>query len=122
MSTSRADLAFPYALDPRGYTATSPSYDAHVRDLIEQVLFTSPGERINRPDFGSGVMQLVFAPLGEELLASTRLLLQGNLQRFLGDLITVEALEVESEESRLNITLRYVVLATGQRRQDRFTR
>ena len=123
MSASRrVDVAFPYALDARGQTATSSSYDTHVRDLIEQVLFTDPGERINHPDFGSGVMRLVFAAAGEELLASTRLLLQANLQRWLGDLITVEALELSLQESVLAITLRYVVLATGQRRQDRFER
>lgn len=122
MSPPRIDVAFPYAVDTRGATATSPSYEAHVRDLIEQVLFTTPGERINRPDFGSGLLQLVFAPAGEELLASTRLLLQSNLQRWLGDIITVEAMDVSTQDSRLIITLRYVVLSTGQRQQERFIR
>ncbi|RKH54935.1 hypothetical protein D7W81_37340 [Corallococcus aberystwythensis] len=116
------DVAFPYAVDLRGATTASGSYEDHVRDLIEQVLFTTPGERLNRPDFGSGLLQLVFAPAGEELLASTRLLLQSNLQRWLGELISVEGLEVSSEDARLAITLRYVVLSTGQRQQNRFVR
>ncbi|PTL79524.1 GPW/gp25 family protein [Vitiosangium sp. GDMCC 1.1324] len=119
---NRVDVAFPYAVDVRGQTATAASYDAHVRHLIEQVLFTSPGERVNHPDFGSGLLQLVFAPASDELLASTRLLLQSNLQRWLADVITVEALDVTLQESTVSVVLRYVVLATGQRRQDRFTR
>lgn len=118
----RADVAFPYGLDVRGQTDTAASYDAHVRQLIEQVLFTNPGERVNRPDFGCGILQLVFAPVGEQLLASTRLLLQSNLQRWLSDVITVEALDVSAQETTVSVTLRYVVLATGQRRQDRFIR
>jgi phage baseplate assembly protein W len=122
VSIPRIDVAFPYAVDQRGATTHSPSYEAHVRDLIEQVLFTTAGERVNRPDFGSGLLQLVFAPAGEELLASTRLLLQSNLQRWLGDLITVEGLDVTSEDAKLAITLRYVVLSTGQRQQERFVR
>jgi phage baseplate assembly protein W len=116
------DVAFPYALAPHGYTARPSSYDEHVRDLIEQVLFTTPGERVNRPDFGSGLLQLVFAAAGEELLASTRLVLQGNLQRWLSDVIAVEGLELEVKEATLAVTLRYSLLATGQRRQDRFVR
>jgi len=118
----RTDIAFPYALDARGYTGVSPSQDAHVRDLIAQVLFTSPGERINRPDFGSGLMRQVFAPAGDELLASTRLLLQGNLQRWLADVIAVEGLEVSVQESTLAVTVRYRVLATGKVYQERFVR
>ncbi len=120
--SNRADVAFPYDVDERGQTNTATTYDAHVRHLIEQVLFTSPGERVNRPDFGSGLMQLVFAPAGDELLASTRLLVQSNLQRWLADVISVEALDVTLQESTVSVLLRYVVLATGQRRQERFTR
>ena len=65
--------------------------DDHLRDLIEQVLFTSPGERVMRPDFGSGLLGLVFEPGGTELAATTQHLVQGALQRELGHLISVEA-------------------------------
>ena len=55
------DLDFPYHFDGRGRTATT-GRDDHIRDLIEQVLFTAPGERVMRPDFGSGLLALVFEP------------------------------------------------------------
>ena len=73
-----AYLDYPYHFDGRGRTAAT-SNDAHMRDLIEQVLFTAPGERVNRPDFGSGLMQLVFAPNSDELAAATQFLVQGAL-------------------------------------------
>ena len=74
---------FPYRIDGRGRTATT-SEDDHLRDLIEQVLFTAPGERVNRPTFGSGLLRLVFAPNGDALAAATQMTVQGNLQQWLG--------------------------------------
>ena len=55
------NIDFPFHFDARGRTATPPTTD-HIRDMIEQLLFTAPGERVNRPDFGSGLLQMVFAP------------------------------------------------------------
>ena len=55
------NLRYPYQFDARGHTATADE-DAWIRGLIEQVLFTAPGERVMRPDFGCGLAQLVFAP------------------------------------------------------------
>ena len=86
---------FPYHVDARGRTAPATD-DDHVRDLIEQVLFTAPGERVNRPTFGSGLLQLVFAPNSDELATATQFLVQGALQQWLGDLIEVEAVDVET--------------------------
>ena len=63
------NIDFPFHFDDRGRTATT-TLDDHVRDLIEQLLFTSPGERVNRPDFGAGLLQLVFAPNSAELAAA----------------------------------------------------
>ena len=60
------NIDFPFQFDRRGRTATT-SDAGHVRDMIEQLLFTNPGERVNRPDFGSGLQQLVFAPNSTEL-------------------------------------------------------
>ena len=82
------DIDFPFHFDGRGRTAEAAT-DEHVRDLIEQVLFTSPGERVNRPTFGSGLMQLVFAPNSDELATATQFLVQAALQQWLGDLIEV---------------------------------
>jgi len=114
-------IAFPFRIDGRGRTA-SAAPDAHVRDLVEQVLFTTPGERVNRPDFGSGLRQLVFAGNSEELAAATRFLVQGALQKWLQEVVRVEDVAVESEESTLTVTVRYVVLATEEQRTDRFIR
>jgi phage baseplate assembly protein W len=91
------NIDYPFHFDSRGQTATT-SDDDHIRDLIEQVLFTSPGERVNRPDFGCGLRQLVFAPNSEELAAATQFLVQGSLQQWLGNLIKVEAVEVSFRE------------------------
>jgi phage baseplate assembly protein W len=93
-----------------------------VRDLLEQLLYTSPGERVNRPDFGSGVMQLVFAPNSPELAAALQFTIQAALVRYLGDVIDVARLEVQSNDATLEIDLGYVIRATGEARSDRFVR
>ena len=99
-------LAFPVRSDARGRTALADDED-YLRGLVEQVLFTRPGERVNRPDFGSGVDALVFAPAGDELAAATRALVHGALQTFLADLVQVEAVEVRAVESTLEVTVSY---------------
>ena len=114
-------LDYPFHFDGRGRTA-STSYEDHIRDLIEQVLFTSPGERVNRPGFGSGVMQLIFAPNSDELAAATQLLVQGALQQWLGDLIQVEAVQVESRDATLQVSIQYTIRRTQQRQTAEFTR
>ncbi|MCC7362768.1 MAG: GPW/gp25 family protein [Dehalococcoidia bacterium] len=115
------DIDYPYAISSRGRTATTTP-DAHVRDLIEQVLFTSPGERVNRPDFGCGLLQLVFAPNSADLAAATQFLVQGALQQWLGDLIAVEAVAVEAGDSALRVTVQYVIRRTGERTTAEFVR
>jgi uncharacterized protein len=112
--------AFPFHFDSRGRTAETTG-DQHVRDLIEQLLFTAPGERVNRPTFGSGALQLVFAPNGDALAAATQLAVQGALQQYLGELIQVEAVEVRAEEAALHIQVRYTVRRTGERQTARFS-
>jgi phage baseplate assembly protein W len=114
-------IDFPFDLDGRGRTAATDA-DDHIRDMIEQVLFTAPGERVNRPGFGSGLLQLVFAPNSDELAAATQFLVQGSLQQWLGDLIDVEAVEAESVDSTLRVTVRYVVRRDGERRVAEFNR
>ena len=115
------DPGYPLRFDGRGRTAEVGG-DQHVRDMIEQVLFTAPGERLNRPSFGSGLMQLVFAPGGEELATATQFLVQGALQQWLGDLIALEAVDVRSEDGVLSVTVRYVVRRTQERQQAEFRR
>ncbi|WP_370949865.1 GPW/gp25 family protein [Amycolatopsis sp. cg5] len=117
----RTDLAFPFRADGRGRTADT-GYDDHVRDMIEQLLFTSPGERVMRPDFGCGLLDLVFAPNSPEFASALQLSIQASLQRWLGDVIDIEALEVVSEDNVLRVHLGYVVRPTGTRRADTFER
>jgi phage baseplate assembly protein W len=81
-------IDFPYRVDERGRTATT-DHPGHVRDMIEQLLFTTPGERVNRPDFGCGLLDLVFAANSPELAATVPITAEGALQRWLGDVITV---------------------------------
>jgi phage baseplate assembly protein W len=115
------NVDFPYHVDGRGRTATAGA-DGHLRDLIEQVLFTAPGERVMRPDFGSGLLGLVFEPGGPELVATTQHLVQGSLQQELGNLIAVESVEVEQDECALTVSVSYVALQTQQRSSASFTR
>jgi len=116
------NIAFPYRFDGGGRTAQPTSIDDHIRDLVEQVLFTSPGERVNRPGFGTGLAQLVFAPNSQELATATQFLVQAALQQTLGDLIHVEAIQVASVDSTLSVTVQYVVLRTQQRQVATFAR
>ncbi|MET8136976.1 GPW/gp25 family protein [Streptomyces sp. NPDC005251] len=106
-------IDFPYNVDASGRTATTQHAD-HVRDMVEQVLFTTPGERVNRPDFGCGLLDLVFAQNGPELAAAVEMTAQAALQRWLGDLLTVESLAVRTEESALTVSVNYVLAATGE--------
>lgn len=115
------ELDFPFHIDGRGRTATTGRND-HVRDLIEQVLFTAPGERANRPTFGTGLLQLVFAPGGDELATATQFLVQGALQQWLGEVISVQGVEVHAEESTLRVTVQYVARGEPQQRSAEFTR
>ncbi|MFF3785787.1 GPW/gp25 family protein [Streptomyces sp. NPDC001933] len=115
----RSDIAFPFRADGRGRTAHA-DHDEHVRDLIEQLLFTSPGERVMRPDFGCGLRDLVFSPSSPELTSTLELSVQAALQRWLGDLIEVEALDMESDENVVRVHLAYAVRVTGTRRDDVF--
>ena len=107
------NVAFPIRFSNTGGTAFTTT-DQHIRDMIEELLFTGPGERVNRPDFGSGLMQLVFSPNSPELAAALQFTLQASLQRWLGDLIQVQNLVVLCEDSTLTINLQYFLLKTNQ--------
>jgi uncharacterized protein len=117
----RTDIAFPFRFDRRGRTACA-SYDDHVRDLIEQVLFTNRGERVMRPDFGCGLLDLVFAPHSPELLAALELSVHASVEHWLGDLIEVESLDLDldGDGATIRVVLRYTVRRTGNRREELF--
>lgn len=115
------NIDYPFHFDPRGRTALTDD-DDHIRDMIEQFLFTNTGERVNRPDFGSGILQLIFAPNSPELAAALQFTIQAGLQQWLGDLIEIQSLQVSSEDSLLRIDLSYRVRRTGQITAATFTR
>ena len=115
-----ANIDFPYHFDSAGGTAKT-DYEDHIRDMIHQVLFTSPGERVNRPTFGSGLLQLVFAPNSVDLSAATQMLVQSALQEWLGDVILVENVEVEGVDATLKVTVSYQILLTNETQVATFT-
>ena len=108
-----APIAAPLRFDGRGRTAATPA-DQHLRDLIESVLLTAPGERVMRPNFGSGLLQLSFAPDSDQLAAALQVLVQGALQSNLGDLIDVANVSVAGGGGTLTISVAYTVRSTGQ--------
>jgi len=112
-------LDHPYHFDGSGRTAATLEAD-HLRDLIEQVLFTAPGERVMRPDFGAGLLALVFEPNSGTLAATLQFLVQSALQQHLGHLIAVNAVAVENLDAALQVTVRYAVLADGSAQQAGF--
>jgi phage baseplate assembly protein W len=113
------EIGFPYDVDGRGRTAGATEPD-HVRQLVEQLLFTTPGERPMRPTLGAGLMSMVLEPARSDLAASTQLLVQGALQTWLGELIEVQSVEAAGTEAVLEVTVRYTLRATGEPRTETF--
>lgn len=108
---------FPAGVDRNaGRFAEEPDYDAYVRGLIRQVLLTARGERINRPGFGAGVRRLVFAPLSDASAMLARTMILEALNRWLPTIITVESVEARADQSKLEVTVVYRVIAHGERR------
>jgi len=115
------NIDFPFHFDGRGKTALTDT-DEHIRDMIEQFLFTNAGERVNRPNFGSGLLQLIFAPNSPELAATIQFTVQAGLQQWLGDLIEVQELSVSSDDATLRVDLIYKVRRTEAITSTSFTR
>jgi phage baseplate assembly protein W len=111
-------VSFPLRTTASGRTSTAGD-DAYVRGLVEAVLFTRGGERPNRPDFGSGIEQLVFGPVDDETAHATQALVHGALQRHLGEQLRVEDVTVEAEEATLRVTVVYQPLLSGPSTQRR---
>lgn len=116
---SQSFIDYPFHIGGTGRVRTTGE-DDHIRDMIHQVLFTNPGERVNRPDFGCGLLQLVFMPNSDALATATQFTVQGALQRWLNDVIHVEQVSVNNDEERLEVTVVYVKRSTGERRLEQF--
>ncbi|HEX8620582.1 MAG TPA: GPW/gp25 family protein [Allosphingosinicella sp.] len=117
----RSHFAFPYRIGADGATARS-GHDEHIRDLIEAVLFTRRGERVNRPDFGAGIAELVFAENAPEMAAAAQHMVQAALQQWLSGLIEIRGVDTWSEDSLLSVTVRYSALDDGVERSVNLTR
>ena len=115
-----SQLDFPFHFDASGRSAQTGTAD-HGRDLVEQVLFTSPGERVMRPDFGAGLLALVFEPNSDALAATTQLLVQSSLQQHLSHLIALQGVTVEHDDGVLTVNVVYRLLADGSAQQATFT-
>lgn len=114
------NIDHPWHFDPLGRTATTDDA-GHVRDMMEQFLFTNPGERVNRPDFGSGLQQLIFGPNSPELAAALQFTVQAGLQRWLGDVVQIQALTVESNDSTVSVDISYRLAGSSDTRNATFT-
>ncbi len=116
------NFSYPLRIDGFGRTAMTASEEQHVKQLVEQVLFTTLGERVNRPDFGSGINQLIFGPNSQEIASATQLLVQGALQTWLGSLILVEFVDIKTRESTLEVTVQYRLKESGKQHSLKFTK
>jgi uncharacterized protein len=113
---NRHDYAFPFRVDASSRQGAQASYEAHVEQMIRQVLLTSPGERVDLPEFGCGLRQLFFAPNSEALAATTQLLVLQSLNRWLAGQITVQKVEVIgpvlADEGEILVRIDYVLIET----------
>lgn len=116
------NLDLPFRIGADGRTQASPDDAKHVRDMIELVLFTQTGERVMRPDFGTGLLAYVFGPNSPEIAATLQATIHGALARWLGDVIDLRAVDVESDDAVLRTTVVYMLRNTGDVRSDTFTR
>jgi len=114
------DVRYPYGFDSSGKTAVTDDPD-HIDQMLSELLFTNPGERVMQPNFGSGVAQLVFAPNSPQLAATVEYTMQGAIQQYLGDTIALEQLSVTADDSTLTIDISYIVRSTGQSASLRLT-
>ena len=109
------NVDYPFRFQGRGRTATTDDA-GHIHDMIEQLLFTNPGERVNRPTFGSGLLGRIFEPNSPEQAAVLQATMQAAVLQELGDLIELQTLEVTSEEETLRVVVNYVIRETGESR------
>ena len=118
--TAPYNAALPLRIGADGRTAGT-AYANHVRDMIETLLFTQQGERLMRPDMGSGLLQYPHSPNSPELAAALQLTARSSLERWLGDVIEIQSLAVEAEDATLTVTLTWA-LRGGQFTTDPFVR
>ena len=113
---TRQDYAFPFGIDPVSGQAQQVSYGAHVEQMIRQVLLTAPGERVNRPEFGCGLRQLLFAPDSDALQATVQITVQRALNRWLAAQVQVQSVAVSpgpgGDYAQIAVRIEYVLIET----------
>lgn len=110
-------IRYPFAIDKSfGQLQEEHDYDRHVEQLILQVLFTNPGERINRPDFGCGLRRMVFAPNSTVTAGLTQVMVIQSLEKWLGSHINVEEVKVTALDERLEVGITYILKVRQDRR------
>jgi phage baseplate assembly protein W len=121
-TTNSPGVAFPLHLNSAGDTARVPSSSVAIEQLIEELLFTALGERLNRPDLGCGLLELVFQPASDELRAATEFQVTAELQKWLGGEIRVISVTTDSRGAELITTVTYALLTDGTRQTAVFVR
>lgn len=110
-------ILHPIAIDQGlANLAIEDDYGEHVGQMIKQVLFTNPGERVNRPDFGCGIRRMLFAPNSGVSANLAQVTVFQALDKWLGNVITVEKVELSAEDETLRINIVYILKARQQRR------
>jgi len=118
----RHDYAFPFRIDAASRQAAQARYEAHVEQMIRQVLLTSLGERVNLPEFGCGLRQILFAPHSEALDTTTKLIVQQALNRWLAGQIEVRDVKVApvaetGDTAQLQVQIEYILIETRSNKQ-----
>src|SRR5213594_4262668 len=111
----RNDYTFPFRIDGASGQAAQSDYESHVDQMIRQILLTSPGERIDLPEFGCDLRRVLFAPNSDALAATTQMLILQALDKWLADQITVQQVAIERPEddgSQLLVQIDYVLIET----------
>lgn len=112
----QVNAAFPFEVSASGRTSLAPELE-HIRQQIEQVLLTTPGERVNRPEFGCELKRLVYVGVSDEIVTAAESMAQSALTQWLPDAIAVKSVTVEldTQAARARVSIDYAVLQTGQR-------
>jgi len=112
----RHDYRFPLRINSSQRQAERSTYPDHVAQMIRQFLLTSPGERVNLPDFGGGARRLIFAPKTTGLISTSELLIRQGLEKYLGDQIRVVTVKVGEAplygDGALEILVEYQLIET----------
>lgn len=110
-------IRYPFAIDAgAGRLRRESDYEAYIKQLVMQVLLTSPGERVHRPEFGAGIRRMIFAPNSPATASLAQTLVFEALQTWLGNLIRVDDVGAQANDARLEVKVVYTILARHEQR------